>query len=359
MHRPCSVNCLLPPNVLESVIRNGSAEQRDWALGSLQRDQMVRTARIQNANVRAGGPREGADALAVRATIAKDRIIHDAGGEENVRGPVVRREGDPDVKNDQAVDQAYDGLGATFDFFETAFQRNSIDDSGMPLRAVVHYGEAYANAFWDGRRMVFGDGDGELFSCLTGSLDVIGHELGHGVTEDEADLEYLGQPGALNESLSDVWGSLVKQYHLRQTVEQADWLLGKDVFSPSIGGDALRSMKAPGTAYDHELLGKDDQPAHMKDYVVTSRDHGGVHTNSGIPNHAFYTTAMELGGHAWEKAGRIWYAAVQHPLVRARTDFAGFAGATLNVAARLYGAKSAEVKAVQAGWNKVGVPAAG
>lgn len=358
MHRHRSNHCLLPPYVLESIIRNGTTQQREWALGALQRDHTVRTARIQNATVRAGGPREGADALAVIATIGKNRVIRDAGKKEDVRGPVVRREGDVPTKDDP-VDQAYDGLGATFDFFETVYLRNSIDNAGMPLRGVIRYGDAYANAFWDGRRMVFGDGDGEMFSCLTGSLDVIAHELGHGVTEDEADLEYLGQPGALNESLSDVWGSLVKQYHRGQKADQADWLLGDEVFSPDIQGDALRSMKAPGRAFDDPTLGKDRQPAHMKDYVVTSEDNGGVHINSGIPNHAFYTTAMELGGYAWEVAGRIWYAAVQHPRVTVRTEFADFAATTLNVAARLYGAKSEAASAVREGWAKVGVRPAG
>src|SRR5512132_3252436 len=129
-----------------------------------------------------------------------------------------------------AVDEAYDGLGDTFDFYEQAYDRNSIDDEGLPLDATVHYGHDYDNAFWNGQRMVFGDGDGQLFNRFTISLDVIGHELTHGVTEDEAGLVYLEQAGALNESLSDVFGSLVKQYHATpwQTADQADWLIGRD-----------------------------------------------------------------------------------------------------------------------------------
>jgi Zn-dependent metalloprotease len=118
-------------------------------------------------------------------------------------------------------------------------------------------------------------------------------------------------------------------------------------------------MAAPGTAFDDPILGKDRQPAHMKDYVVTSEDNGGVHINSGIPSHAFYTAAMELGGPAWEVAGRVWYGAVQHPVVTARTDFAEFAGVTLDVAARRYGTNSDAVNAVRTGWAKVGVQPAG
>lgn len=203
--------------------------------------------------------------------------------------------------------------------------------------------------------MVFGDGDGQVLGRMTGSLDVIGHELGHGVTEDEGALEYFGQSGALNESMSDVFGSLVKQRKLNETAEQADWLIGSEVWTPDIAGDALRSMKAPGQAYDDPLVGKDPQPGHMRDYVQTIDDNGGVHINSGIPNHAFYSVATSLGGYAWERAGRIWYEALRHPTLRPTWGFRRFAGLTRRVAGRFYGRDSDEVKAVQAGWEAVGV----
>ncbi len=354
MHGRCSIHCILPPQILERVARDGTDEQRRWAIDTLARDQSIRMARLQNAKVRAGGPREGADALAVQAAPRSNRIIRDAEGEETVNGPVVRQEGDEAVEDD-AVNEAFDGLGDTFQFFLQVFGRNSIDDAGMPLRGVVHFGERYGNAFWDGRRMVFGDGDDVTFSRLTGSLDVIGHELGHGVTEDEAGLEYFKQPGALNESMSDVFGSLVRQYKHQQYAGDADWLIGADIFTPDIQGDALRSMKAPGTAFDDPALGKDPQPDHMDRYVDTVKDNGGVHINSGIPNHAFYTVATELGGYAWERAGRIWYETLRHSSVTQTTDFMGFAGVTVKVAQELCGMDSEEVDAVKAGWDKVGV----
>jgi len=348
------LHCLLPPNVLESIARNGDEKQRGWALRALGTDQSIRTARIQNAKVRGRGPREGADALAVTATVKPNRSIRDAQGRENVSGLIVRREGQKPT-GDKATDEAYEGLGDTFDFFHEIFDRNSIDDEGMPLRGVVHFGEQYPNAFWDGRRMVFGDGDGAVLGRMTRSLDVIGHELGHGVTEDEAALEYLGQSGALNESMSDVFGSLVKQRKHNQKADAADWLIGSEVWTPKITGDALRSMKAPGKAYDDPLVGKDPQPAHIRDYVETLEDNGGVHINSGIPNHAFYTVATKLGGFAWERAGRIWYEALQHPALKPTTGFARFARITRRVAERLHGQQGGEVKAVIAGWKKVGI----
>ncbi|HZC02038.1 MAG TPA: M4 family metallopeptidase, partial [Gammaproteobacteria bacterium] len=240
-------------------------------------------------------------------------------------------------------------------FFWEAYDRNSIDDEGLPLDATVHYGQQYDNAFWDGRRMVFGDGDGEIFNRFTVAVDVIGHELAHGVTEDEAGLIYNAQAGALNESMSDVFGSLVKQRPLRQTADQADWLIGAGLLTSNVRGVALRSMKAPGTAYDDPMLGKDPQPAHMRDYVRTDRDNGGVHINSGIPNHAFYLVATRLGGQAWERAGRIWYETLRDSQLRPNTGFQRFAGLTVTVAGRLYDTGSPEQQAVREGWNQVGI----
>jgi Zn-dependent metalloprotease len=195
---------------------------------------------------------------------------------------------------------------------------------------------------------VFGDGD--IFDRFTKSLDVIGHELTHGVTEKEAGLHYLNQSGALNESVSDVFGVLVKQYKLGQTADEADWLIGADIVTPRFPGTALRSMAEPGTAWEH-----DDQPAKMKNYVHTHRDNGGVHTNSGIPNKAFHDLSIALGGYAWEKAGRIWYETLRDRRLKADAHFIGFARTTLATTRRLYGANSDELDAVQDAWKGVGI----
>jgi Zn-dependent metalloprotease len=205
--------------------------------------------------------------------------------------------------------------------------------------------------------MVFGDGDGMLFSDFTGSLDVIGHELTHGVTETSAGLVYHRQSGALNESVSDVFGSLVKQWSLNQSAEDADWLIGADIFTPAIAGDALRSLKNPGSAYDNDIFGKDPQPDHMSRYDdlpdTEEGDFGGVHINSGIPNKAFYLVATEIGGYAWEAPGHIWYESLKAS--SPTTDFRGFAELTFMMADRLYGAGSREQQAVAAAWQEVGV----
>jgi Zn-dependent metalloprotease len=292
--------------------------------------------------------------LVAETSPAPDRTISDAGNTEQLPGMLVRSEDDPPVP-DETVNEAFDGLGATFDFFWDAFERNSIDGAGAPLLATVHYGTDYDNAFWNGERMVFGDGDGEVFTGFTNSVTVIAHELAHGVTESAGGLTYQGQSGALNESISDVFGALTEQHLLGQTADAAGWLIGEGIFTDAVQGVALRSLKAPGTAYDDDVLGKDPQPAHMRDYVETTDDNGGVHINSGIPNHAFYLAATELGGSAWERAGRVWYLALTSGTLTPTADFSQFAQATLDQASAEYGEDSEEVAAVRAAWTGVGV----
>lgn len=287
-----------------------------------------------------------------------ERTVFDAKNSEELPGERVRGEGEP-ATDDVAATEAYDALGATYALFSEVYGRSSIDGAGLPLDATVHYGQDYDNAFWNGERMVFGDGDGEVFERFTASVSVIGHELTHGVTQYTANLTYQGQSGALNESVSDVFGALVEQHLFAQSTEQATWLIGEGLFTPQVQGKALRSMKAPGTAYDDDVLGKDPQPGHMDDYVETTDDNGGVHLNSGIPNRAFYLVAEALGGHAWLRAGQIWYDTLTGGTLATDATFARFAAATVSAATTRYGADSAETSAVAAGWAGVGVtPAA-
>jgi Zn-dependent metalloprotease len=202
--------------------------------------------------------------------------------------------------------------------------------------------------------MIYGDGDGKYFQRFTSALDVIAHELTHGLTQYTANLGWTGQSGALGEHFSDVFGVLASQYWRRQTTAKADWILGSELLTRRVNGEGIRSLKAPGTAYDDPVLGRDPQPAHMRRYVRTSTDGGGVHINSGIPNHAFYRTAQLLGGRAWEVAGRIWYRALTVEL-GPRSRFQQCADATWRAAGALYGLGSAPQEAVLAGWKAVGI----
>lgn len=345
-----SIFCILPPYVLSKISQNGTPVQRNKALTTMSTDSTLRSLRLAQVPSRGlAAPMRG-----VTSEGQKQRTIYTAQHSTELPGDLIRKEGAPPC-GDVAADEAYDALGATHDFYWQVYERNSIDDDGMHMKATVHFDKDYNNAFWDGQAMVFGDGDGDIFNRFTVSLDVIGHELTHGVVGDEAQLQYFQQSGALNESISDIFGSLVKQYLLKQTADKADWLIGAGLLTARIKGVALRSMKAPGTAFDDPLLGKDPQPAHMKNFVRTWEDNGGVHINSGIPNHAFYLAATSISGYAWEKAGRIWYEALRDKQVRPNTGFQRFAQITLRNAARLYGTTSVETKAVREAWNQVGI----
>ena len=283
-----------------------------------------------------------------------DRRISDARNTEDLPGVLVRSEGD-DPTADVAATEAYDGFGHTHALFAEAFGRASIDDDNLPLLGTVHFGTAYDNAFWDGDRMVFGDGDGMVFTRFTASLSVIGHELAHGVTQYTANLTYEGQSGALNESISDVFGALVEQRALGQTASEASWLIGEGLFTDQVQGRALRSMSAPGTAYDDDVLGTDPQPDSMDGYIETTEDNGGVHLNSGIPNRAFHLVAAAIGGPAWEAPGQIWYDTVTRGTLPTSCDFVRFATETADAAAARFGADSTEHSAVLSAWTTVGV----
>jgi Zn-dependent metalloprotease len=341
----CPVCTIIPSHMLRHLAQYGPEELRERILQTLQYSERLRGQRDMLAYL-------GAVALTT-PTGTKRRTVYDLRHRTRLPGTLVRDEGDPRRK-DRNVNEAYDYSGATYDFFSRVFGRNSVDGNGMRLDSSVHYSFDYDNAFWNGAQMVYGDGDGVIFERFTKCLDVIGHELTHGVTQFEAALAYHDQPGALNESFSDVFGSLVKQWKLRQTAEKADWLIGAGLLAKGVRGVALRSMKAPGTAYDDPRLGKDPQPAHMKDYFKGSADNGGVHINSGIPNHAFYLVAKTLGGFAWEKAGKIWYDTLTN-LIGPNTSFKQAAEATARAAGNLFGAGSREQGAVKSAWKQVGV----
>jgi bacillolysin len=223
--------------------------------------------------------------------------------------------------------------GAVYDYYKNTFNRNSFDNNGATIRSTVHYGRNYNNAFWNGSQMVYGDGDGTTFRSLSGALDVVAHEITHAVTERTAGLEYQYQSGALNESFSDVFGVFL---------DKGDYLMGEDVYTPNKAGDALRSLSSPS------LYG---QPEHMNNYVNTTSDNGGVHTNSGIPNKAAYLTISSLGTAVSEK---IYYRALTVYLAP-QSDFSDARAALLAAASDLYGSGSTQNNAVASAWSQVGV----
>jgi Zn-dependent metalloprotease len=342
MRRSCTI---IPPYVLErlqTVEEEGVARA---AMHTLTHDLVHRRTRRRLST------RPVATSI---ARVSTHRTIYSTHGGTMLPGLPVRTEGSG-PSGDPAIDEAYDGLGATWQLYETAYRRNGLDDKGLPMLASVHFGRGYDNAFWNGEQMVFGDGDGVYFNRFTVAVDVIGHELTHGFTQFTSNLLYAGQSGALNESVSDCFGAMVKQMQLGQSAHQADWLVGEGLFTSAVKGVAVRSMKAPGTAYDDPVLGKDPQPATMDGYLDDRADDGEVHANSGIPNHAFYLAATAMGGKTWEGAGRIWYDVLTGGKLKRSTDFAGFAAATLAAAQSRFGPTSKQAQAVAHAWRKVKV----
>lgn len=350
---PSPVFCtIVPPQILDKLSQSDDPLLSGPARRTLEADGAKRARRRLTAL--AGGPVTRITAGTPPTT--PHRTLYDCRHGTVLPGHKVRDEGDEPTR-DASVNRAYAGLGATFELLHKEFGRSSIDGNGLPLIGSVHYDEQYNNAFFDGEQMVFGDGDGEIFLDFTVAIDVIAHELAHGLTQYTANLVYEGQPGALNESVSDVFGALVKQYSLGQSAREADWLIGAGLLAPRVDGVALRSMKAPGTAYDDDVLGKDPQPASMDDYIDTEEDNGGVHLNSGIPNRAFYLLATALGGNAWERAGQIWFDVLTGGELASDADFTTFARLTVEATKTRFGTGD-ETEAVVKAWSEVGVPTA-
>ena len=336
--------------MVEAIKMRGNKKMRNMA------EAMQKTAeRVREERQEATSPTSfmAASRVAHNAKPRPQREVYDAQERATLPGDLARSEGD-DPTEDQQVNEAYDGAGDTYSLLFDVYQRDSLDGNGMPLISSVHVRRKFNNAFWNGGQMAYGDGDGVLFTPLTGSLSVIGHELSHGVVQFSGGLVYRDQSGALNESFADVFGALTVQYKQKQTAAEADWLIGAEILGPDIQGEALRSMKAPGLAYDDPLLGKDPQPYHMDLFVNTSSDNGGVHINSGIPNQAFYLLSQYLGGYAWEKAGHIWYDALQdinNPLA----TFVEWADKTVEMSRERFGSGSLETQFTRRAWNLVGI----
>lgn len=255
----------------------------------------------------------------------------------------------PATSKDLSVRRAYTQTAAVSRFLETVFGRNSIDDAGLPLNSSVHYSVGYNNAFWNGSQMTYGDGDNRLFVDFTKSNDVIAHELVHGLTQYTLGLDYDNEPGGLNESLSDVFGSMFRQWAAKQTVSKADWLIGKEIIGPLAQGrgyTCLRDLSNPGGG--HCLA---PQVSRYKDYQPGM----DPHDSSGIANQAFYHAAMTIGGKSWEKAGRVWFAVLTTSGLKPRMTMKQFATQTRKLAKSLFPADPVVKSAIDSGWKSVGL----
>jgi Zn-dependent metalloprotease len=348
-----SIQCIIPPYINDKLAQSTNPTVRARAIANIRAAATLRTQRVMSQAM------PGLMASAA-PTKKKQRLVYDAKKGDQLPGKLVRSEGQPKVA-DVAVNRAYDYSGNTYDFYDQLFGRNSLDNNGMTLISSVHVGEVdengtrvpMNNAFWNGEQMAYGDGDGVIFRDFTGSLDVVGHELTHGVESFTSNLEYRSQSGALNEHFADVFGVLVRQWINGETAVRADWLIGAEVLVPAPTRRAIRDMENPGTAFVNDPdLGDDPQPGHMRDLYTGFADRGGVHINSGIPNRAFVLVAKALKGSAWNVAGRIWYDTMLQ--LTTTSQIADCARVSLQVASTPKHGAAAK-KAVKSAWKKVGI----
>ena len=353
-------HCIVPPYMLQTLAMRGDAQLAEAARAQLAQAEDMRSERaalsgqLMEREADTGAASFVAYSASAPAAAGSRllREVYDGQGKAALPGKLVRKEGDGPT-GDPACDHVYDYAKNVYDLYLNELARDSVDGRGGKLIQTVHHRKKYNNAFWDGRQMAYGDGDGQIFSTFI-ELSVVGHEMSHGVVQYSGGLTYQGQSGALNESFADVLGTVIRQYAKGETIDKADWLIGKGILGPGINGVALRSMKAPGTAYSDALLGQDPQPYHMDFFVNTTSDGGGVHINSGIPNHAFYLYCRYLGGKSWGAPARIWYHALQR-LNNTNASFYDWAVRTVDSAIQLYGVGATEVIMLKRAWRLVGL----
>jgi Zn-dependent metalloprotease len=351
MNPPYGCVCFaVPKRLLEQLAddADADAESRKLLRGHIDHSSALRGQRAVQSSGRAS---TRADKEPLR------RQVFDAQGRTLLPGKLLRDEDDPPAR-DKEADEAYENVGIALRFFKTVLGRDSVDGRGMRVDASVHYGNRFTNAMWTGRQMIVGDGDGQQVKGLARSLGIIAHEFAHGVSQHIVRgglgvVQVTGSPptlkgeaGALNESFSDVFASMIKQWHAGQTAAEADWLLGEDILGPR-AGKAIRSLKEPGNT--RLTWRRDDQIKDYRRYQSTDE----AHKASGIANHAFYLAAIRLGGKSWEILGPVWLKAFDR--LRARATFLDAAHATLDVAAALHGKGSLPHDAIKAGWKKVNV----
>jgi Zn-dependent metalloprotease len=330
---------IIPAHYFERKIKDGSPEQRDRAIYTLKISQLIRGQRMALS---------GVQTLALSAHANIRREIYDMQNSQTqteLPGNPVRQEGGSDIA-DKDVDNVYNNTGTVYKFYNEVFKRNSLNNHGMTLVSSVHFARDYDNAYWNGRQMVYGDGDDVDFKKhkLAELLDVTGHEMTHGVTNYTSNLDYVGESGGLNESMSDCFGIMISQWASNQTVDAAHWLIGEGLM---VEGEALRSMKDPGKANPD-----DDQIKNYHDY----QDDMDVHTSSGIGNYAFYLACKAVGGHSWEKIGKVWYI-TNTARLRHNSGFQDAANHTFDVAGSLFGEGSKEQKSVSDAWKQAGLDA--
>jgi Zn-dependent metalloprotease len=340
---------IIPQDVLKRLSKDKSfsEEQRTNFADTAKIDVELRKLRDQaNKLTRVAGLTGMMSAAPSAVAAAPSVVVFDCNHTQTLPGSQVIN---PGASPDPTAKRTFGETTLVAAFFAQVFGRNSIDNGGMTLVSSIHYGVNYNNAFWNGSQMTYGDGDGSIFVDFTKGDDVMAHELMHGVTQHTLQLNYSDEAGGLNESMSDCFGSMFRQWSANQTVSKADWLIGKNIMGPtaiSQGFTCLRDMAKPDAK--HCLA---PQPTKFSQ-VKPGMD---PHLSSGPPNLAFYTACKKLGGNSWDKIGHVWYKSVAGFGPTPNLKMKAFANRTRAVATQLNPGTPAVFNAVDAGWKKVGL----
>lgn len=340
---------IVPERVLEQFAKDErlTDQQRQFFADAARLERAWRNGRTATAKAATMSQSILPTAVTALATAAPPSIlVFDCAHGTSLPGSPVSN---PGASTDLSVKRAFDETTAVVSFLQTVFGRNSLDNAGMTLISSIHFSVNYNNAGWTGSQMKYGDGDGNIFIDFTKSNDVIGHELAHGLTQYTSGFAYRNQAGGLNESMSDVFGSMFRQWRANQTVNAADWLIGKEIMGPGAvtrGFTCLRDMSNP--AANHCVA---PQPTHFSKY----RDGMDPHESSGIPNFAFYKAAKAIGGKSWEKTGKIWYQALTGFAPNPNMKMKAFADRTRSLAGSLFPADASIKAAVDKAWKDVGI----
>ncbi len=338
--------CIVPNDVLVRLAgdKDLTSELRKGAADSASISDALRRVRHESGALTAASRAVGAHLLQLAAT--PKVTVYDCRGTQTLPGAAVSS---PGKSADATAKRGFTETTSVAKFYKKVFGRNSIDDAGMTMMSSIHFGTRYNNAMWNGSQMIYGDGDGKLFVDFTKGNDVIGHELTHGVTQHTLQLGYSADAGGLNESLSDCFGSMFRQWEAAQTVDKADWLIGADIMGPTAkakGYTCLRNMADPA---DRKALAP--QPTQYSQ-LTPGMD---PHYTSGPPNLAFCTACKTLGGKSWERIGQVWYRVMTTSGAQPTLTMPAFAARCRQVAQQMYPTQPAVSAAVDAGWKQVGL----
>lgn len=343
------MNCtcfIVPKSVLERFANDKSltTEVRRAAFESSLLSDLLRGSRTQHAAFISASQTIAAHLEDLAAE--PESVVFDCKHTQTLPGRSVSNPGtSADPSSARACTQAL----RVAEFYQTIFKRNSVDNAGGTLVSSIHFGRKYDNAMWNGTQMVYGDGDNKIFTDFTGGNDVIGHELTHGVTQHTLQLGYTDDAGGLNESLSDCFGSMFRQWETKQTSQTGDWLIGSDIIGPTVkekGVTCLRNMANP--ADPHALA---PQPANYSQ-ITPGMD---PHFTSGPPNLAFYSACKAVPGNSWDTIGQVWYHVMMTAGAHPTMSMKDFAGRTRQAAIQLFGAEPEVASSIDKAWKAIGL----